>query len=308
MGSDEAMEMKEFKYLIALAEEGNISRAAQRLYMAQSSLSQFLQQFEAELGVKLFVRTSKGIRLTYSGECFIEHAKNMLLEYQRAKNELWDNENLTAGKVIFGISSFRGLRMLPKILKSFNEKYPGVKVEVVEAHSMRLEELLQDGKLDLAIVAMPTTRLKNEVSMLKRDEILLVANKKHAVMEHIHKIEGTSDYWISLRDAAQYEFIMSGHDTMLGSLGREMFQKSRLEYHSENNNITAAMAVAMAREGLGLAFTYQSCAEEFDNVEYLRIGEKGVFLDLGIAYPSDEYRSKGAKELETVIREIYLQN
>lgn len=302
------MEMKEFKYLIALAEEGNISKAAERLYMAQSSLSQFLQQFEAELGVKLFVRTSKGIRLTYSGECFIEHAKNMLLEYQRAKNELWDNENLTAGKVIFGIGSFRGLRMLPKILKSFNEKYPGVKVEVVEDYSIRLEELLHDGKLDLAIVAMPTVKLKNEVSILKRDEILLVANKNHAVMEHIHKIKGTSNYWVSLKDAAQYEFIMGGRDSILGNLGREMFQKSKLEYRSENNNISAAMAVAMAREGLGLAFTYQSCAEEFDNVEYLRIGEKGEFLDLGIAYPSDEYQSKGAKELEAVIREIYLNN
>ena len=66
------MDMKEFTYLIALAEEGSISKAAQRLYMAQSSLSQFLQQFESELGTKLFVRTSKGIHPTYSGACFIE--------------------------------------------------------------------------------------------------------------------------------------------------------------------------------------------------------------------------------------------
>ena len=60
--------MKEFVYLITLAEEGNISKAAERLYMAQSSLSQFLQQFETELGVRLFVRTSKGIRPTNNGD------------------------------------------------------------------------------------------------------------------------------------------------------------------------------------------------------------------------------------------------
>lgn len=299
------MEMKEFVYLITLAEEGNISRAADRLYMAQSSLSQFLQQFESELGVKLFVRTSKGIRLTYSGECFVEHARGMLLEYQRAKNELWDNENLTAGKVIFGISSFRGLRMLPKILKSFHEKYPKVKVEVMEEHSMRLEELLLDGKLDLAVVAMPTVKLKNEVSILKRDEILLVANKEHPVTEHMHQIEGTTNYWIELEDAVRYEFIMSGYDTILGSFGRDMFKKKKLKYNSENSNITAAMAVSMAREGLGLAFTYESCAEAFDNVQYLRIGQTGEFLDLGLAYPSNEYHSKAAKKLEETIREIY---
>ena len=62
------MELKEFTYLLTLADEKNISRAAERLYMAQSSLSQFLYQFEEELGAKLFVRTSKGIRFTYSGE------------------------------------------------------------------------------------------------------------------------------------------------------------------------------------------------------------------------------------------------
>lgn len=72
------MEMKELVYLVTLAEEESISRAAERLYMAQSSLSQFLHQFEAELGTKLFVRTSKGITPTYSGKCFIEHAGEIL--------------------------------------------------------------------------------------------------------------------------------------------------------------------------------------------------------------------------------------
>lgn len=309
------MEMKEFVYLITLAEEGNISRAAERLYMAQSSLSQFLQQYESELGVKLFVRTSKGIRPTHNGEAFIEHARSMILEYQRAKNELWDNENLTAGKLLFGISTFRGLRMLPKILKRFHEKYPNVNVEVVEENSMRLEDLLIEGKLDLAVVAMPTVKLKNEVSILKRDEILLVVNQDHPVTEYVHPIGETSDqaermpdHWIDLNDTVQYEYIMSGYDTILGSFGREMLRRKKLKWLSHNNNITAPMAVAMAREGLGLAFTYQSCAEAYDNIQYLRIGKEGAFLDLGIAYPSSEYHSKGAKELEKVVREVYRDN
>lgn len=299
------MDMKEFTYLIALAEEGSISKAAERLYMAQSSLSQFLQQFESELGTKLFVRTSKGIHPTYSGGCFIEQTRQLLLQYQRAKNELWDNEHMNAGRVIFGISSFRGLRMLPKILKSFNEKYPKVKVDIVEEHSMQLEELLIAGKLDLAVVAMPTVKLKNDVDFLKDDEVLIVANKAHPVMEFVKPIEGTSNFWINIEDTAQYEFIMSGYDTILGSLSRQLFSEKGIKYYAENNNITAAMAVSMAKEGLGLAFTYQSCAEHYDNVRYLRIGRRGIFVELGLAYPSSEYHMKAAEELEKTIREIY---
>lgn len=91
-----------------------------------------------------------------------------------SKNELWDNENLAAGKVVLGISSFRGRRMLPKVLKQFQEIYPNVKVQVVEAHSMRLEELLLDGKLDIAIIAMPVSKIKNSVEILKKMRYFLL--------------------------------------------------------------------------------------------------------------------------------------
>ncbi len=302
------MDMKEFTYLIALQEEGSISKAAERLYMAQSSLSQFLQQFESDLGTKLFVRTSKGIHPTYSGGCFIEHARQLLLQYQRAKNELWDNEHMNAGRVVFGISSFRGLRMLPKILKSFYAKFPKVRVDVVEEHSMHLEELLIAGKLDLAVIAMPAAKLKSEVDFLKDDEVLIVANKDHPVMKSVKPIEDTSNFWVNIEDTARYEFIMSGHNTILGSLSRQLFSEKGIKYYAEHNNISAAMSVSMAREGLGLAFTYQSCAEPYDNVRYLRIGRRGVFVELGLAYPSGEYHMKAAEELEKTIREIYRQD
>ncbi len=215
---------------------------------------------------------------------------------------------MEAGRVIFGISSFRGIRMLPKILKSFYEKYPKVKVDIVEEHSMQLEELLIAGKLDLAVVAMPTVKLKNEVEFLKDDEVLIVANRNHPVMEFIKPIEGTSNYWVNIEDTAQFEYIMSGYDTILGSLSRQLFSEKGIKYYAENHNITAAMSVSMAREGLGLAFTYQSCAEPYDNVRYLRIGRKGVFVELGLAYPSNEYHMKAAEELEKTIREIYRQD
>ena len=76
------MDLKDFQYLIALAEEGSVSKAADRLYMSQSSLSQFLTQYENELGVKLFLRTSKGIRPTANGEVFIDHLRHLLYDYK----------------------------------------------------------------------------------------------------------------------------------------------------------------------------------------------------------------------------------
>ena len=88
------MDLKELNYIVVIADEGSISRAADKLYMAQSSLSQFLFQYEAELGAKLFVRTARGVRPTSAGEVFIDHARQILMDYHRTKNEIWDIEQL----------------------------------------------------------------------------------------------------------------------------------------------------------------------------------------------------------------------
>lgn len=298
------MHLKELTYIVTLADEKSITRAADRLYMAQSSLSQFLQQYESELGISLFIRTSKGIRPTAAGKLFIDNARTILTHYRLLQNELWDMAELNGGSVILGISSFRGKYMLPKILKRFYEKYPNIRVDIVEKNSMALEDCLIEGSIDLAIVALPLVRVTHEVEFIKKDEIFIVTNKNHPVMQFAHKQKNSPHYWVNLHDTVAYEYILSDYDTILGSISRQQFQKSGIKPLAHNTNITAALAAAMAREGLGLAFTYHSCAEFYENAVYLSIGEEGVFLDLALAHPYSTYQSKSAKALAQVIQEV----
>ena len=299
------MDLRDFEYLIALAEEGSVSKAAERLYMAQSSLSQFLQQYESELGVRLFLRTSKGIRHTPNGEIFIGHLRKILADYRMARGELWDSEGMKGGRVIFGISSFRGQQTLPKILRLFGELYPEVRVQVEEHNSRKLEDLLLDGKLDVAVIALPAAKLKNEAHFLKKEEIYLVAAKGHPLLAEAHATPDGPGRWVSLAAAAKHPFILSYHDTMMGSISRELFQKHRIKYKACFDTITAAMAVSMAEAGLGLAFTYASCVNPNAQVELFRIGKAGVHLDLGVALPTREYHSQAARAMEAVVREVY---
>lgn len=297
------MHLKELNYIVTLADEQSISRAADQLYMAQSSLSQFLQQYEAELGMPLFVRTSKGIRLTAAGALFVDNARTILTHYRLVQNELWDMAGLNGGSVILGISSFRGKYMLPGILKNFYEQYPNIRVDVVEKNSMALEDKLIEGSVDLAIVALPLSRMSHEVEYLKQDEIFIVARRSHPVMQFAHKREGTPYYWVDLSDTASFEYILSDYDTILGSISRQQFKKAGVKVLAHNTNITADLAASMARAGLGLAFTYHSCAEIYEDAVYLSIGEAGVFLKLALAHPYSTYQSKAALALGRVIRE-----
>lgn len=300
------MDLKDFNYLITLAREGSVSKAAEQLYMAQSSLSQFLQQTESELGVKLFIRTSKGIRPTSSGAVFIQRLEKLTEDYRRAKNELWDNESMKGGKVTLGISSFRGRRMAPLILRRFHERYPDVQVDIVEENSMKLEELLLEARLDLAVIALPPAKLRHGTIFLKYDEVLMVANRHHPIMAYAHPKADGSGWWVDMKDACRFGFILSDHDTILGNLGRDLFKRDKLPCQIINGNITAAMAVSMASAGLGLAFTYASSVEREEDAVFFSIGEEGYFMELGLAYPSEEYHSKAVRALEEVIREIYL--
>lgn len=298
------MHLKELNYIVTLADEQSISRAADKLYMAQSSLSQFLQQYEAELGIELFVRTSKGIRPTAAGKVFIDNARSILTHYRLVQNELWDMAKLEGGNVILGISSFRAKHMLPRILNCFRQRYPKVQVDIVEANSMALEDMLVEGSIDIAIVALPLTRLAHEVEFLKRDEIFLVASRNHPIMKTAHRREGTPYFWVDFKDTSEYEFILSDYDTILGSISRQQFKKAGIRQNAHYTNITADLAAAMAREGLGLAFTYHSCAEPYEDAVYLSIGEEGIYLDLALAHPYSTYQSKAAKALGRVIQEV----
>ena len=130
-----------------------------------------------------------------------------------------------------------------------------------------------------------------QLDFLTRDEIYLVTVSEHPVMEFVHREEdGTR--WVDLKDIARFECILGPPRTILGSMIRKAFEDLRLEPLAQNTNITAPFAAAMAREGIALSFTYHSCMVKAPGVEYLSVGRKGLFLDLSLAYPAGEYRSK----------------
>lgn len=298
------MDLKALNYLVTIEEEGSISRAADKLYMAQSSLSQFLAQYEVELGAPVFIRTSRGVRPTASGEVFLVHARKILQNYHQAQSEFWDIEEMKGGKVKLGISSFRGRYLLPRVLKAFMKKYPNVNVEITEKDSRDLEEMILEGLLDLALIAHPTSRLDRQLDLIATDEFCIIATSDHPVMKYVHeKKDGKK--WVRFEDALRFEFILGQPKTILGSMARKAIDELKIEPKIQNENITAPFAAALAREGLALAPTYQSCKEEQPGVEYLSIGEEGITLDLALAFPAGEYRSKAVKELTKLIHELY---
>lgn len=296
------MELRELEYIVAIAEEGSISKAAERLFLAQSSLSQFLSRYEAELNTKLFMRTSGGVRPTASGSLYIKNAKQMLLQYHQVKNQLRDLAAPLKGRIDFGISTFRGGYLLPKVLRNFREEAPTVEVVLHEHDSIYLQRKIAAGELDMALVAFRQDQRQNQGKLVMQDEVLLVASRDHPVMAYVQEGHGGPDRpWVDLADIVHLEFLLSNRSTLLGSVAKQQFELLGVTPKSVNGNLTAPLAAAMARRGMGIAFTYRSCIEDNRDVIYMSIGKERCFVDLVLMYPPEGYRSKAIRSLEQAI-------
>lgn len=300
------MDLSGYQNILAIAEEGNISKAADRLFMAQSTLSQFLKQTEKELGSILFVRTSTGVRPTYSGEIMIQYARDLLKTYRQMRTELLDIEDLKSGRIELGISTYRGSYILPRVMKNFREKYPGIHVVTTELNSIALERMLIRGELDVGLIALPLQHLESDYQFLMKDEILIVTTTDHPVMKHAREKNGQpGKRFVSMADAAQYEFVLSDFSTILGRTAHDQFKACKIKPIACNLTMTAPFASAIARQGLALAFTYDSCREYSEKAEYLSIGENGIYLDLVLAFPPNAYCSKATKALIDEFFHVY---
>lgn len=145
------MELKQLTYFVEVARLNNLTRAAERLSIAQPALSQQIGNLEQELGVKLFKRTGRGVTLTEAGEQFYIGAEKTLAEAQRAKDSITGFISYPNGNIMVGALESLVQTRLPKLLVAFGKEYPGINVFIRENTTEPLLDALKKGELDLAL-------------------------------------------------------------------------------------------------------------------------------------------------------------
>src|SRR3954452_4116784 len=145
------MELRHLRYFVAVAEERSFTRAAERLWIAQPGLSTQIRRLEAELGVQLFERHTRGVDLTDAGELFLERARTVLAAADAARSVGADMEAGLVGSVRPGIATETGWHLTPELLDVFGRDRPSVEVTTVQSYSGTLLRDLRDGRLDAVL-------------------------------------------------------------------------------------------------------------------------------------------------------------
>jgi DNA-binding transcriptional LysR family regulator len=173
------MDVKRLRSLLAVAEAGSITVAAELEHLSQSALSRRLQQLEGDLGAQLLVRGRHGIELTAAGRQAVEEARGIVARYDRLRRGIVEQIGLESGTVRIGGGATVTSYLLPPRITEFQSAHPGIRFYVKEAGSREIAADVSTGELELGVVTLPVPSADLEIAELGVDEIVVVARTDH---------------------------------------------------------------------------------------------------------------------------------
>lgn len=171
------MEFHQLRYVCAIAETGSFSRAAERCKIAQPSLSQQVLKLEENLGVKLFDRLGRSIRITEAGRAFLPHARSILEQMETARASVADKNADIRGSVAIGVIPTIAPYLMPRYAAAFAKEFPDAKLRIVEETTHLLVEALRDLSIDVAILALPLRHKDLELFPLRTEPLFAALPK-----------------------------------------------------------------------------------------------------------------------------------
>ncbi|WP_169081671.1 LysR family transcriptional regulator [Paenibacillus sp. PL91] len=282
------MELRQLNYVIQIALEKNFSRAAEKLHIAQPSLSQQLSKLEQEIGVLLFRRTTNSVELTQAGQVFVDKSQAILDAIEQLKQEMDDMAQMRRGRLVVGTLPITGSHILPLVLPVFGAQYPQIEVVLVEDTTAKLEQLTASGGTDLSLLSLPLIDSSLSYEPFLEEEICLAVPPQHPLAKREDPIdisELQEEPFIGLKRGQGFRQITVDLCEQSGFSPRIVFESSNIE--------TIQSLVA---GGMGIAFVPQMLTRikgsEFAPT-YLPLNQKPT-RTLVVASRKGRYLSKAA--------------
>lgn len=316
------MDMKYATYFLAIARYKSLSKAADYLFVSQSTLSQFLAREEQELGVRLVMRNRNELSLTYEGQLYEETCRNMVSLQESLYKKLAEAAGSKTGHISIGITPQWGGEMFAEIFPTFKQKYPNYLVNLLEDTTKPLLEQVTRGTLDIAILAAaesaPIT-LPN-VSMCREELILAVPvsvgeqTRETGTVRALTGAEqnqaaGRAKAFLPSADIASFRsenFIISCSGTAIRDITNGIFEQKKITPRviCEINNHSSSLK--MVASGLGITIIPASYICDNPNILFFSIG-KGVYWNICTVAKRNFHPSEPDNYLMDLVRGYFLR-
>ncbi len=268
------MELHQLRYFRAVARSGNFTRAAKTENVAQPSLSQQILKLEDELGAKLFDRFPRSARLTQFGKTFLFRAEAILRQVGEARTEIQEMAGAEKGNVAIGAIPTIAPYFLPQMLASFLRQHPTIAVNIVEEITPVLLEQLHDGRIDIALLALPVPGDELLCEELFREPLFAVVPATHhlASREMIDLQEIRKDSFLLLKE---------GHCFRENVLVACRRSKLHPKVVFESGQFLTILGMVAA--GMGVSVVPAMAVEERPGCKFIRIRDERVSRRVGWA-------------------------
>ncbi|CAM5510583.1 LysR family transcriptional regulator [Streptomyces purpurascens] len=246
------MELRQLAYFVAVAEERNFTRAAERVHISQSGVSAQIRQLERELGAELFDRSARTATLTAAGRAALDHARATLAAAGAVGQAVDEVTGLIRGRLVVGMVIGCTLTPLFDALSAFHRAHPGVEISLLEDNSDRLVEAVRTGTVDLALVGTATAAPEGlEALTLISERLVVAVAPEHPLAEQRRVV---------LRDLAAQPIICMPPGTGLRTLFDRACAAQDLHPTIALQASAADAIVDLAARGLGVAVLSESMA------------------------------------------------
>jgi DNA-binding transcriptional LysR family regulator len=250
------MEIRQLEYFVAVAEEGNFTRAAERVHISQSGVSAQIQQLERDLGAALLDRSGRTATLTAAGSAALEHARAALAAVEGVRHAVDDVNDLVRGRLVVGMVTACTVTPLFDALAAFHGAHPGVGLTLEEDNSDRLVQRVRDGEMDVALVGVagePPAGLES---------LVIISEGLRALVPPGHPLAARRS--TTLAALAKYPIVCLPEGTGVRTVyDRACIDQGRTPLVALQASAPDAV-VDLARRGMGVAVLSETMAAHYD--------------------------------------------
>ena len=276
------MELRHLRYFMAVAEELHFGRAAERLHIAQPPLSQQIRQLEEELGVQLFQRTKRSVKLTETGWAFLAEARRTLEQTQHAIQVAQRTERGEQGRLLLGFVGSATCGILPKLLREFREQFPAIALSLHELTTSQQLQALHEQRIHLGVLHPPVSQEIFATEPFSQEALVVALPERH------HLAQQTS---LSLAALANDPFVLPPrhlgtgfYDTIIS-----LCQQAGFSPQVRQEAIQMQTIIGLVAAGFGVSLVPASMQQlKQEGVVYRSLDGASIGIELMLAWRRDE--------------------
>ena len=278
------MELRHLRYFVILAQELHFGRAAEKLNISQPPLSTQIKHLESELGVSLFERNRRQVKLTDAGKVFLKSVRALLTDVEKTVMEVQAADRGELETLIIGYRSSITLKLTMPILVQFQRKYPNIRIKFEQGSVVEIYDGVVEHRVDLGIVAAPVSQLGQDQSYEDLEGITIIKLPLMIAVPLTHPLSGRTK--VSLHEFAEDDFIfmrqlqvLSPHELWIGLCQQAGFSP-KIKYQCEQ----MSEALIYVAAGYGITFAPRDIQDMWkDMVTFLPL-EHPVYLTFSLIY------------------------